>query len=62
MEPFGCAIDDFRAGIGPAIALGNPAASMELFPWNGTVNADEIDSPEEQDRIFRRDILGERDG
>jgi hypothetical protein len=41
LEPFGGAVDDLRAGIGPAVAVNmnraegaDPVSAMAFFPWH----------------------------
>jgi hypothetical protein len=62
MEPFGGAVDDLRAGIGPAVAVNmnraegaKPIAAWAFFPWHEPQSKAEAETkPETPDEIANR--------
>lgn len=70
MEPFGGAIEDLRAGVGPALTMNmrrekgaDPITALAFFPWHepAAKREPEPGSPEVLAARIRREIFGVKD-
>ena len=61
LEPFGGAVDDLRAGLGPAVAVNMNRAegaqaisAMTFYPWHNEIKAVPEPKPETPDEIAQK--------
>jgi hypothetical protein len=65
LEPWGCDVDDLRAGMGPALTINMNRASgdaairpLELFPWQARREAQDEVTPEQLAATIKERLLG----
>jgi hypothetical protein len=68
-EPWGCAVDDLRAGTNPAVTINmnrdrdsDPVGPMEFFPWNKPAEPDPEEERAKVERAIRKRLLGDANG
>ena len=61
LEPFGGAVDDLRAGLGPAVAVNmnraegaQPISAMTFYPWHTEMKSEPEPKPETPDEIAQK--------
>ena len=69
LEPFGQTVEDYRAGLGPAmqVNMNRPEGSeatmpLELYPWHREAKAAEPKSREQLEREIKQFLIGGSNG